>query len=253
VLNSMGTPQRVLLLGGGSEIGVAIVERLLGERPAHVILAGRDPLGAGVAAAASRLRAHGHRVDPVGFDAAATAEHEEIIDKLFADGDIDVAVLAFGVLGDQRLAEDEPTTAVPTAMTNYVGAVSAGGLIARAMRRQGHGAIVALSSVAAERPRRANFVYGSTKAGLDAYFTGLADALRGTGVRVLVVRPGFVRTRMTANLPPAPMATTPDVVARAAVAGLRRGAATVWAPAKLRAVMTVLRHLPGPIFRRLGR
>ena len=251
MLNALGVPQRVLLLGGTSEIGLAVVERLVAGRPAKVVLAGRDP--ARLAGAGSRLTSGGNQVELVAFDAATVADHEELVGKLFAGDDIDVAVFAFGVLGDQHLAEEEPSTAVPTAMVNYVGAVSVGGHVAREMLRQGHGAIVAISSVAAERPRRANFVYGSGKAGMDAFFTGLGEALRGTGVRVLVVRPGFVRTRMTAHLPPAPMATTPQAVADAIASGIARGAATIWVPAKLRLVMSVIRHLPRPVFRRLRR
>jgi decaprenylphospho-beta-D-erythro-pentofuranosid-2-ulose 2-reductase len=123
--------------------------------------------------------------------------------------------------------------------------------LATVMRRAGHGTIIALSSVAAERPRRANFVYGSAKAGLDAFYRGLSDALSGTGVKVVVVRPGFVRTAMTAHLPDAPLATTPAAVAAAAVRGARRGAPVVWVPGVFRLVMTGVRHLPGPVFRRL--
>jgi decaprenylphospho-beta-D-erythro-pentofuranosid-2-ulose 2-reductase len=110
---------------------------------------------------------------------------------------------------------------------------------------------VALSSVAGERARASNFVYGSTKAGLDAFFSGLADSLVGTGVSVLVVRPGFVRSKMTAGLADAPLATTPDAVAEAIVTGVRAGRHTVWVPGVLRWVMSGLRHTPRAIFRRL--
>jgi decaprenylphospho-beta-D-erythro-pentofuranosid-2-ulose 2-reductase len=117
---------------------------------------------------------------------------------------------------------------------------------------QGHGTIVVLSSVAGERVRASNFVYGASKAGLDGFAQGLGDSLRGTGVEVLVVRPGFVHTRMTAGLDAAPLATTPEAVAKAVVEGLARGSHTVWVPAALRFVMIALRHLPRPIFRRLN-
>ena len=114
--------------------------------------------------------------------------------------------------------------------TNFVGLVSVLIPIAERMRRQGHGTIVVLSSVAAERPRRANFVYGASKAGLDAFAQGLGDALVGAGVHVLVVRPGFVRTKMTAGRAAAPFAVTPDAVADAIAGGLRSGAHTIWVP-----------------------
>src|SRR4029450_11965014 len=96
------------------------------------------------------------------------------------------------------------------------------------LRAQGHGTIVVLSSVAGERARRSNFVYGSTKAGLDAFFQGLGDSLVGTGASVMIVRPGFVHTKMTEGLDPAPLATTPEAVAEAIVRGLERGAQRGW-------------------------
>jgi decaprenylphospho-beta-D-erythro-pentofuranosid-2-ulose 2-reductase len=131
------------------------------------------------------------------------------------------------------------------------GAVSISLAVAQRLRAQGHGRLVVLSSVAGERVRKANFVYGATKAGLDGFAQGLGDSLEGSGAAVVVVRPGFVHSTMTAGLDPAPFATTPDAVAEATVAGLRRGRRTVWAPGILRVVFSVLRHLPGPVWRRL--
>jgi decaprenylphospho-beta-D-erythro-pentofuranosid-2-ulose 2-reductase len=134
---------------------------------------------------------------------------------------------------------------------NYTGAVSAGLAIAEQFRRQGHGRLIVLSSVAGERVRKANFVYGSSKAGLDGFAQGLGDALAGTGASVLVVRPGFVHSRMTAGMQAAPFASTPTAVAEATVRGLRHGRRTVWVPATLRPVFAVFRHLPGAVWRRL--
>jgi decaprenylphospho-beta-D-erythro-pentofuranosid-2-ulose 2-reductase len=113
--------------------------------------------------------------------------------------------------------------------------------------------VIVLSSVAAERPRRANPAYGASKAALDALAQALADALHDHHVRVLVVRPGFVHTRMTRGLEPAPLACTPQDVARAVMQGLERGAQTVWAPSRLRYVMLAMRMLPRAIFRRIER
>jgi decaprenylphospho-beta-D-erythro-pentofuranosid-2-ulose 2-reductase len=155
------------------------------------------------------------------------------------------------VLGDQDEAECDPDAAAQIARVNYLGSVSVGVPIAQRLRAQGHGVIVALSSVAGERARRSNFVYGSSKAGMDAFFQGLGDSLVGTGVHVMVVRPGFVHSKMTEGLEPAPLATTPEDVAAAIERGLARRADTVWVPPALRYVMTVLRHVPRPIFRKL--
>ncbi len=250
--DAQGSPQTVVVFGGTSEIAGALLRRLAARRARTVVLAGRD--AARLEAAAAELRAAGVTlVETLPFEAADTAGHQALVDGVFdRHRDIDLALIAFGELGDQAALEADPEAAAGLARVNYVAAVSVGLAVAARMRAQGHGNLVALSSVAAERPRRSNFVYGSTKAGMDAFFRGLGDSLRGSGARVVVVRPGFVHTRMTAGLPPAPFATTPDAVAAGIVRALETGAATVWVPSILKWVMTVLRHLPGPVFRKLG-
>ncbi|MCK1822935.1 decaprenylphospho-beta-D-erythro-pentofuranosid-2-ulose 2-reductase [Streptomyces sp. XM83C] len=247
--DAFGLPQSLLVLGGTSEIALATARRLIARRTRTVWLAGRP--SPALERAAVQLAALGADVRTVHFDALDPASHETALGKVFAEGDIDLVLLAFGVLGDQAHDERDPSAAVRVAQTNYTGAVSAGLVAARALQTQGHGSLVVLSSVAAERPRRVNFVYGSSKAGLDAFAQGLGDALHGTGVHVMVVRPGFVRTRMTAGLEEAPLATTPEAVATAIELGLRRRSETVWVPGTLRVVMSALRHLPRAVFRRL--
>jgi decaprenylphospho-beta-D-erythro-pentofuranosid-2-ulose 2-reductase len=249
VIDAVGNVQKVLLLGGTSEIGLAIVRQLAGERRIAVALAGRQ--GGGLEQAADGLRRDGHTVDVVHFDAEDESTHTPAVDAAFAGDDVDVVVIAFGVLGDAEAAWQDPAVARSLATVNYTAPVAIGVAVADRLRRQGRGAIVVLSSVAGERPRRSNFAYGSTKAGLDAFFTGLREALRPDGVRVLVVRPGFVTTKMTEGLKPAPLAVTAEQVAEVAVKGLRTGKETVWAPGQMRAVMSVLRHVPAPLFRRL--
>ncbi|MET9432813.1 decaprenylphospho-beta-D-erythro-pentofuranosid-2-ulose 2-reductase [Streptomyces sp. NPDC006551] len=247
--DAFGTPQSLLVLGGTSEIGLATARRLIARRTRTVWLAGR-PSPALTAAAAS-LRGLGADVRTVPFDALDTESHEERLGKIFTEGDVDMVLLAFGILGDQARDESDPLGAVRVAQTNYTGAVSASLVCAQALQAQGHGSLVVLSSVAGERARRANFIYGSSKAGLDAFAQGLGDAMHGTGVHVMVVRPGFVRSKMTAGLDEAPLATTPEAVATAIELGLRRRSETVWVPGALRAVMSALRHVPRPLFRRL--
>jgi decaprenylphospho-beta-D-erythro-pentofuranosid-2-ulose 2-reductase len=249
VKDAFGLPQSLLVLGGTSEIALATARRLIARRTRTVWLAGRP--SPALEKAAEELRGLGADVRTVAFDALEPESHEAVLGKVFTDGDIDMVLLAFGILGDQAHDEREPVSAVRVAQTNYTGAVSAGLIAASALQAQGHGSLVVLSSVAGERARRSNFIYGSSKAGLDAFAQGLGDALHGTGVHVMVVRPGFVRSRMTAGLDEAPMATTPQAVATAIELGLRRRSETVWVPGTLRLVMTALRHTPRAVFRRL--
>ncbi|MEU6664449.1 decaprenylphospho-beta-D-erythro-pentofuranosid-2-ulose 2-reductase [Streptomyces sp. NPDC046727] len=242
-------PRSLLVLGGTSEIALATARRLIARRTRTVWLAGR-PCPA-LEKAAGSLRALGADVRTVAFDALDPESHETVLGKVFAEGAIDMVLLAFGVLGDQAHDERDPVRAVRVAGTNYTGAVSAGLVAGRALQGQGHGRLVVLSATAAERARRADFIYGSSKAGLDAFAQGLGDALHGTGVHVMVVRPGFVRTRRTAGLRRPPLATTPEAVATAIELGLRRGSETIWVPGSLRPLMAALRHTPRALFRRL--
>ncbi len=250
--DALGSVGSVLVLGGASEIGVAIASLLAAPRSATVILAGRS--GERLASAARTVADAGAgRVEILDFDALQTSTHDEVIEQaaVLAGGDLDVIVVAFGLLGDQSRDEAGGTGALDVATVNYVGAVSAGLASARILRRQGHGTIVALSSVAGERVRRANFVYGSSKAGMDGFFQGLSDSLAGSGPSVLVVRPGFVVGRMTDGMRPAPMATTPEAVAAATLSALQSGRSIVWVPGQLRFVMAVMRHLPRVVWRKV--
>ncbi|MCU1453004.1 MAG: short-chain dehydrogenase/reductase [Acidimicrobiales bacterium] len=250
--DALGGVQSVLVLGGGSEIARATVRKLVADRCRTVILAGRRP--AALEPVAAELRDAGATtVEVVAFDAQDTTSHATVLGDVFdRHPDLDVVLLAFGVLGSQPEFEADPSAAAAAVQANYVGAVSSGLVVADRLRRQGHGQLVVLSSVAGERARRDNFVYGSSKAGLDAFAQGLADSLTGSGVSVVIVRPGFVRTQMTEGMTDAPFATTADAVADDIVAGIRRDAPVVWSPAKLRWVFVVLRHLPRPIWRKVA-
>ena len=190
--NGVGSPPRLLLLGGTSEIGLAILASLGLPAGAEVILAGRDEQR--LAAAGKELPA---QVRTMAYDAMDTGGHQAFADAVFADGPLDMVIAAAGVLIGQDDAERDVRRAAEMVETNFTGHVTSLLAIAARMRAQGRGTIVVLSSVAAVRPRKANFVYGAAKAGLDAFARGLADSLHGTGVRVVLVRPGFVIGRMT--------------------------------------------------------
>ncbi|RBY77800.1 decaprenylphospho-beta-D-erythro-pentofuranosid-2-ulose 2-reductase [Geodermatophilus sp. TF02-6] len=249
MIDALGSVGTLLLVGGTSDIAVATARRYLRERPLRVVLAARDTPRR--AAVADELRTAGATVEVVDFDADDPGSPRRMVEQATAGGDVDVAVVAFGQLGDQERLRGDADAVAGLARVNYVAPVVVGTLLAQRMRQQGHGVIVALSSVAGERARASNFVYGSTKAGMDAFYSGLADSLAGTGVCVLVVRPGFVRSKMTEGLPDAPLSTTPEAVAEAIVEGVRKGRHTVWVPGAMRGVMSALRHVPRPVFRRL--
>lgn len=248
-----GDRRSVLLLGGRSEIGLEVVERLVRDGHRRVVLGARRS-GELDAEEDRLLRAGATSVQRVEFDAADTGSHPSVLETAWdTAGGVDVVVLAFGVLGDQALAERDPAHAVSVVHTDFVAQVSVLTRAASRMRARGSGTLVVFSSVAGTRVRRANYVYGSAKAGLDGFASGLTDALHGSGVRLLLVRPGFVVGRMTAGMAPAPLSTTPAAVADAVVSALRDGRAVVWVPGSLRWLALVLRCLPRPVWRRLPR
>jgi decaprenylphospho-beta-D-erythro-pentofuranosid-2-ulose 2-reductase len=251
VLDAVGNPQTILLLGGTSEIGLAICERYLQNAHARILLAAM-PNDPGRDDAVAQMKAAGARsVELIDFEATDPDSHAGVIDAAFAGGDVDVAIVAFGLLGDAEELWQNQRKAVQIAEINYTAAVSVGVLLGEKMRAQGFGQIIAMSSAAGERVRRSNFVYGSTKAGLDGFYLGLGEALKEFGVRVLVIRPGQVRTRMSAHVKEAPLTVDKEYVANLAVTAAAKGKELVWAPGAFRYVMIVLRHIPRPIFRKL--
>jgi len=241
-------PSRVLLLGGTSEIGLAILSALDLPRDAEVILAGRDP---------QRLEAAGktlnRAVAVARYDAMDTASHQAFADEICAAGVPDMVIAATGILIPQELAAQDVRLAASMIETNFTGHVTALLAFGGHMRRRGSGTIVVLSSVAATRPRKFNAVYGATKAALDAFARGYADDLHGSGVRLLLVRPGFVTGRMTEGMTPAPLATTPEAVGKAVAVALRGKKATVWVPASLAGLATAMRLVPRPMWRKINR
>ncbi len=248
--DGLGSVQTVVVLGGASGIGLATTAALVHAGARQVVLAARRPER--LESIVEELRRRGAKADLVEFDAGDTASHSAVFDSVFQEhGDVDVVLIAFGVLPAPERMDGNPDAAVDVLRTNTLGAASSLLHAAEHLRRQGHGTIVLLSSVAAERARRSNPVYGASKAGVDALAQGLGDRLRPDGVRVMVVRPGFVHTRMTRGLPAAPLSVGPDDVARAVVDGIRRDADVVWVPPALRWVMSGLRHLPRSVFRRI--
>lgn len=252
--DAFGRVQTLLLLGGTSDIGLAIARRTVADGCRTVVLAGRSPDA--MAAAADELRGAGaETVATLAWDALAPEAHEAFADAAMAElggRDLDLVVLAAGVLGDQAAFEANPAEAAACVTANFGGAASTLLALTRRMEPQGQGTVVVLSSVAGERVRPANFVYGASKAGLDAFAQGLGDAVREHGLRVMVVRPGFVTTKMTTGMEPAPLSTTAEAVADAVADGLAKGKELVWVPPALRLLFSGFRHLPRPVWRKVS-
>lgn len=249
MIDGLGAVQDVLVVGGSSEIAQAIVAELAGKRRLRrVVLAGRSMESTALSMSKSMLEVD---VQAMSLDLTKTGSIAAAINSGWGSG-FDVVLLAAGVLPDQKTAEREPAVAVDAALVNYVGQLEAGTAAMNNFREQGRGVLVVISSVAVERPRVDNFVYGSSKVGLDYWANGLADSVDRKAIRVLVVRPGMVRTRMSRHLPEALMTCDPSDVAEAVAKNLMRGSSTVWVPGRLRWVMAVLRHLPRKVFVRVA-
>ena len=241
----------IVIFGGRSEIGMELAVRLA--PGSTVLLAARraDELDeqAGALRQAGAAAVHVRE-----FDANDVGSHGPLVESIVAEhGPVGTAVLAFGILGDQVLAEKDPAHAAAIVHTDFVAQVGLLTVLANTMRAAGSGSIVAFSSVAGVRVRRANYVYGSAKAGLDGFCSGLADALHGSGVQLLLVRPGFVIGRMTEGMTPAPFSSTPAQVAAATVRALARGRRIVWVPPILRPVFLGMKLLPQFVWRRMPR
>lgn len=253
MLNAVGQAQNILLLGGTSEIGLGIVQEFLDRGPAKVTLAARADSPRVQAAVDTLTRAGATDVDVLDFDARDTDTHPEVIEAAFAGGDVDVAIVAFGTLGDQEQLWQDHAAAVQSAEINFTGYVSVGVLLGQAMKHQGHGHIVALSSVAGQRVRRSNFVYGASKAGVDGFYTQLGVALDDSGVHVLVVRPGQVRTKMSAGTgKEAPLTVDVSDVAQATVAAVLAGRDAIFVHPLFEPISLVLKNLPGAVMKRLN-
>ena len=241
----------IVIFGGRSEIGLELATRLAPGSTVLLVARRADKLDDEAVA----VRAAGATAVLVReFDADDLASHAPLVESIVSEhGPVRTAVLAFGILGDQSRAEKDPGHAAAIVHTDFVAQVSLLTVLANTMRSAGYGSIVVFSSVAGVRVRRANYVYGSAKAGLDGFCSGLADALHGSGVDLLIVRPGFVIGRMTEGMTPAPLSSTPDQVAAATVRALGKRRRTVWVPRALRPMFVVMRMLPQSVWRRMPR
>jgi len=252
VRDAFGNPQSVLVLGGTSDIALAVTRRLVDARASTIVLAGRDD--AALTRSADELRAHGAtKVETIIFDASSPKSAAATIEESFeaAGGSIDLVLVAVGLLGDQTELDNDAAGTANLFEVNLTWPAAALAALRGKLVAQGTGHVAVFSSVAGVRIRRANFTYGATKAGLDAFTIGFAESVRSQGIKVQVIRPGFVRTKMTEGLSEAPFTTDIDTAADTIVKGLSSSSAVIWSPPALQAVYLILRHLPAVVWRRL--
>ena len=251
--NAFGQPQTVVVLGGTSDIAEAIVTQLCAARARNVVVAGRNPDGLARAAEAA-ANAGATSTSVVVFDATDPSNAGPTVDACFAaiGAPVDLVIVAVGSLGNQLADEDNPEAAAAVATVNYTWPVAALAALKPKMVQQGIGRILVITSVAGIRVRRGAYLYGSAKAGLDRHCEGMADALHGTGVTLQLVRPGFVRTKMTAGKDVAPFAVDAERVATDTVAGLASSARVIYSPGIMRWIFALLRHVPHPLWRKLN-
>lgn len=250
--NGVGVAQSIVLFGGTSEIGHAIIDKVVLPGTSRLVLVSRDVDSARRQVAGLAARFPDLAVHHVNFDAADSSMMSQVVREVVAvAGDIDIAVVAHGVLHEGFDYFLQPDAVRQVMDVNTTGQMALLYALAGAMRAQGYGKIVLLSSVAGARVRKANPVYGASKAAIDGFALALDHELEGSGVSILVVRPGFVTTKMTAGMKKAPFSTTADKVAEIAVKAIQADKKVVWAPSVLGPMFMFLRALPATVWRRL--
>lgn len=241
----------VIVLGATSGIAQAI-GRLLAERHCRLFLAARDPDK--LASVAADLRVRGAEVaGTCHIDLGDTAMHAELLATAWQQlGSVDSAIIAYGILGDQKEAESSWDEAAAILNVNFISLASLVTHLANDFERQGFGQIVGIGSVAGDRGRRTNYIYGAAKAAVETLLEGVRHRLAPKGIEVLLVKPGFVDTPMTANLPRSPLTASPKYVATKIVRAMESGKSTIYVPFFWRPIMWIIRSLPERIFNRLS-
>ena len=251
--NAFGEPQNVVVLGGSSDIARAITKKLCAARTHTIVLAGRNETL--LHAAAEEAREYGAtRVETVLFDAEqpqhAAATVRAVFEKM---GDrVDLVVIAVGLLGSQLRDENDAAAVTRLITVNFSWPASALAEIRRLLVAQGSGRILVISSVAAVRTRRNAYLYGGAKAGLDRMCVGLSESLEGTGVKLQILRPGVVRTKMSRGLEEPPFTTGVNDVAENVMRALAMDKVVIWSPPILRYVAFLIQHLPSALWRRVA-
>jgi len=240
----------VLILGATSPIARALAMRFAAEG-SKLYLAARDPSEAERLAQDISMRT-GADAAAGGFDAVDFSSHAAVIDRAIAElGGLDGVIICFGTLGEESAAQVEPDAALATLNQNFNGAVSLLTLAARHLEQQHSGFIIAIGSVAGERGRAKNYVYGSAKSALATFTQGLRGRLARAGVQVMTVKLGTVDTRMTWGRDSL-LVVAPEAAAASIYAAWQRKADVVYVPWFWRPIMAVIRLIPERLFKRMS-
>ena len=241
----------IIVIGATSGIAQAIC-RLLSERHCRLFLVARD--SAKLAAVVADLKVRGADVAGTAVaDLSDTGSHAELIAFAWQQlGSVDAAIIAHGLLGDQKEAERNWTEAAAILHVNFTSVASLVTHLANAFEKQGSGQIVAIGSVAGDRGRKTNYYYGAAKAAVETLMEGVRHRLAPQGIGVLLVKPGFVDTPMTAHLPRSPLFASADNVARSIVSAMDNGKSTIYVPFFWKPIMLIIRSLPEAIFNKLS-
>jgi decaprenylphospho-beta-D-erythro-pentofuranosid-2-ulose 2-reductase len=251
--NGMGNPGTIVLFGGTSEIGRETVLSLLAPGVENLVLVSRDVEAASQNDEVFLVLVPNLNIFHITFDGADALSMPEVVAEIVSEvGDIDIAIVAHAVLGDEVVGYVDPAGVSQVITVNMTATITLLYALASQMRTQGHGRIALFSSVAGERVRKGNAVYGSSKAGVDSFALALDHDLEGTGVSVVVIRPGFVPTKMTRNMEPAPFATTAHAVGVDSAKAIKGTVKIIWSPKIMRPLFILLRHLPTKLWRRVS-
>lgn len=244
-------PTRILVLGATSAIAMAVTRQLLSPQ-AHYFLVARNPER--LQAVRQDLLARGAAgVATQAIDLDDTGAHPALLAAAVqALGVIDLALIAHGVLGDQQQAQADYPAAEAILRTNFLSPVSLVTWLANHFESTHQGTLAVISSVAGDRGRKSNYVYGASKGGLNIFLDGVRNRIDRAGVQVLTIRPGFVATPMTAHLPRGPLFATPEQVARGILKAVARRRDVVYLPGYWALIMFVIRSIPQSIFKKLN-
>lgn len=243
--------KRVLIVGATSAIARAAA-RIFAGRGDRLFLVARD--AAKLQATAQDLRVHGaERVDVAVADLDDFTHHEALLDEAEgALGGLEVVLIAYGTLPDQKLLEGSFEETEKELRTNFLSVVSLLTDLANRLETQKQGTIAVISSVAGDRGRKSNYVYGTAKGAVSLFLQGLRGRLHPSGVRVVTIKPGFVDTPMTAEIKKNALFASPEAVAKGVVSAIDRGREVVYLPSFWRGVMLIVRAVPEPLFKRLN-